>query len=959
MTDRLAKFWLSLHASARRVDADQALLGALGVAAFAYPHQVDNVAEMVTDTTCRFLLADEVGLGKTIQALMVMRALGAQRETGLRVALVTPDDLNHQWVEELLCRTHVGSDGVPVEPDAETPAPAPKRGRIAVELFRPARLSAGAVRLNARYYDLLVVDEYTKLSQQMRDLVGTASRTIPHVLLLSATPAMHEEAMRRDLLAILEPDLARRAEASGEDLLDLLTAREAEALACLSGESPEPPGLETPPGAARDFYTQTHGLFRRVIRTRRADYPDALPQRRYRPIIVAPTDGDADRIDEARRYLAAATADGVNVRAENLLQTALASPQALINRASTLKRQTPAMASAHRRLDAAARDPGDAKLEALIDHLRSTFAQAPEARVLVVADDNRSVDDVAGAIEKLVEVPVARKRRAYGGSDVEMHDHVAQLREEIQAFESGEAKVLVAADVAAEGHNFQFASELIFYVLPWRPQDVDQWIGRLDRLGGRGKPGKRTIRITPIVTANSIEARMLEVYEAADIFSGARVFDEEAWRTLAEAIEAAAYGADGQWQALARAQGAKARGEEGWRAYSRLNRANRATKAQDRFEALSDCAYALPMSFSDLARPPTWFAARELAAKRLLTLAHALRILQMHKRVDDETRQPYRTLWYPQRPEPGDIIVPELDTESSRRHAALLLRRGDLRSPPNPKVDAGRRLHFFDHGDPLHDSVVDTFAALPWKGGTETEYLVRFADDHPGAAYRGQRVVLLTANLALAPEVGFDDVELAERAAGGDSQFEREVFEASRRRAYEAYLSDARWFRDLAPPEFCVLAATAEPDPEMIDPNLFIGADAELDLPETTASRLASVADKALAERAKSVLVEQVRERFRREIDHRRRRLEAEAPLRQFKTRMEAREALGAARAIEAAGLARGGTLAFDRARRRANELAVLLAEVSGEMREHGLATFAATFQAPSMSHRTLVLKVQ
>lgn len=122
---------------------------------------------------------------------------GSQRETGLRVALVTPDDLNHQWIEELCCRTHVGSDGVPVEPEADAAAPKPRKGRVAVELFRPARLAAGAVRLNAKFYDMLVVDEYTKLSKEMRDLVGVASRAIPHVLLLSATPAMHDPAKRR------------------------------------------------------------------------------------------------------------------------------------------------------------------------------------------------------------------------------------------------------------------------------------------------------------------------------------------------------------------------------------------------------------------------------------------------------------------------------------------------------------------------------------------------------------------------------------------------------------------------------------------------------------------------------------------------------------------------------------------------------------------------------------------
>ena len=94
---------LGFHAQARRIDRDQALLGALGVAAFAYAHQIDSVHRMVTGTSCRWLLADEVGLGKTIQAIMVMRALAAQSPRPLNVALVVPDDLASQWAEELLC----------------------------------------------------------------------------------------------------------------------------------------------------------------------------------------------------------------------------------------------------------------------------------------------------------------------------------------------------------------------------------------------------------------------------------------------------------------------------------------------------------------------------------------------------------------------------------------------------------------------------------------------------------------------------------------------------------------------------------------------------------------------------------------------------------------------------------------------------------------------------------------
>lgn len=958
MVDQLAAYWLSLHGQARLADADQALLGALGVAAFSYPHQIDNVSQMATDTACRFLLADEVGLGKTIQALMVLRALAAQRDTGLRVALVTPDDLNHQWNEEFLCRTHIGAGGVAIEPDEESPPLRPKKGHIAVELFRPARLAAGAVRLNAKFYDALVVDEYPKLGQQMRDLVGAASRSIPHVLLLSATPALHDEGLRRAILEILEPDLARRADASGEDILELLAAREDEAFDFITGKADEPEGLTTPAGMGRSFYAETHGAFRRVIRTRRADYPDALPQRRYRAIVVAPTDGDADRVDAARRYLGAAVSEGVNVRGEALLQTALASPQALINRVSTLKRPTAKMATALRSLEAAARDLGDAKLDGLIDHLRATFAAAPAARVVVVADDNRSVDDLAAAIEKLVEVKVATKRRAYGGSDVEMDVHIAQLRDEVEPFESGEAKVLVAADVAAEGHNFQFATELVFYVLPWDPRDVDQWIGRLDRLGGNGRPGKRTIRITPIVTRDSIEARILEVYEAADVFSGGRVFDEDAWTSLAQAIDTAAYGISGDWPALISAATAQRRDIEGWRRYSRFGAPKRAAEAKARYEAMVSQRYALPMSEADDAPRPNWFIEREAGAKRLLTLSDELRVLRLQKRTDEKTGQPYRTLWYPHRPEPGEVVVPELETDGPWRHAALLLKRTDLHSPPNSNVGE-RRLHFFDHGDPVHDSVVETFSQLAWTSTTKNEHVVRVPEDHPASGLRGERVLLLSAMLRPTSGPPFDQSILEDRPSAGDTQAERDALQAAVRRAYEEHLADARWFTDLAQPDFFLLGARLGPTPEEIDPRVLVGADARVSIPEHISSRGLSQGDSAMAAAARAVLVERLKDIVRAGMEHRGRRLAGALPLRRFKTRVEAQEALAAAQAVEVAGRLRGGTLAFDRARRRANDLAILLAEVGAEMRQAHLDGMLQALMTSPFTPRCIVLKVQ
>ena len=79
--------------------------GGSGVRAQFYPHQIQNVQRILTSTRIRHLIADEVGMGKTIQALMVANALRLQKGR-LRVRVVVGrGELQSQWSEEV-CRAH-------------------------------------------------------------------------------------------------------------------------------------------------------------------------------------------------------------------------------------------------------------------------------------------------------------------------------------------------------------------------------------------------------------------------------------------------------------------------------------------------------------------------------------------------------------------------------------------------------------------------------------------------------------------------------------------------------------------------------------------------------------------------------------------------------------------------------------------------------------------------------------
>ncbi len=168
----------------------------LAAAAEIYPHQVRAALTVLSDPVQRYLLADEVGLGKTIQAgYVVLQTLIDNPQA--RVVILTPDSLRRQWVSEL--RTKFFTDDFP------------RRVKIASH-DSPEKWE------QHRGSDLVVVDEAHLLVQDrddtdpiyraLCDLVHPASK----VLLLSATPVTSSHTTHLGLLHLLEPNVYKWSE---------------------------------------------------------------------------------------------------------------------------------------------------------------------------------------------------------------------------------------------------------------------------------------------------------------------------------------------------------------------------------------------------------------------------------------------------------------------------------------------------------------------------------------------------------------------------------------------------------------------------------------------------------------------------------------------------------------------------------------------------------------------------
>ena len=169
--------------------AAQGLVGVISAPVDLVPHQIATVRRVVSDRTVRYLLADEVGLGKTIEAGLIIRQLLLD-DPQLVIRVFTPASLVKQWRAELSSKCHLDEESVTVHAHEDL------RSLDTNEL--PG---------------LLVVDEAHRLiSQTERDRPTQAHQDlrrfalqIPKLLLLSATPALGDEARLLGLLNLLDP----------------------------------------------------------------------------------------------------------------------------------------------------------------------------------------------------------------------------------------------------------------------------------------------------------------------------------------------------------------------------------------------------------------------------------------------------------------------------------------------------------------------------------------------------------------------------------------------------------------------------------------------------------------------------------------------------------------------------------------------------------------------------------
>jgi ATP-dependent helicase HepA len=495
--------------------------GASGVRAQFYPHQIQNVQRILSSARIHHLIADEVGMGKTIQALMVANALRLQIGK-LRVRIVVPRaELQSQWIEEIACRAQctaelgeevVGEDWFDVVDDSAMTKP--------------------SETLSPEAFDLLILDEPQSLKQDTLRFVAANSADFPRLLLLTASPNLRDMRRFLELLQILEPERIERARRevdgdSNHEDLDWTRSRigdlsdaalrlvqqqfEANSASSTNGTLDTaivPDGVSEQYSSFAEFrrvrvLADTRWKYRNVLRSYRTDFPDHLPRRHPKRMIVEPTDAERDRMRAALSYVGEFLQEHREPRhlqaASSLLQRSSLGGQSLQDRLTRLRRGE---AEHEPRLvkmsELSKRENADSRLDSLVDWLVRFWQEDPMRKVVLAAEDNVTVEELADELSWRVPRVGSRERRVrlktvIATDDRSVADHGDEVFDsqtlrnlagsKLREFEESDAQLLIAHHAYRQSYNLQAADALIFYSLPWKPEDVDQWIGRVDRLG--------------------------------------------------------------------------------------------------------------------------------------------------------------------------------------------------------------------------------------------------------------------------------------------------------------------------------------------------------------------------------------------------------------------------------------------------------------------------------------------
>jgi len=469
------------------------------------PHQLEPALAIVRGLATRVLLADEVGLGKTIQAGLVAAELLA-RGSIERVLVLTPAGLRDQWSGELSQRFGVRAASVdgPLLRRIATALPVGVNPwltvPIAIASIDYVKRAEVLPAVRACAWDLVVVDEAHGVAgdSDRRAAVQAVTARAPYVLLLTATPHNGDRAA-----------FASLCDLGAVDATPLTVFRRTRSDVGLGITRRIHVVRITPSGSE----LRMHALLSRYGRALRADVQRELRGDALLALSVLHKRALSSAWSLARSVERRLEALSAGIDEPDDLQLGLPLGDAS---GDLVRADEPPSWPDELRLADAGRERR--LLTSLVDVARA--ASADETKVRRLNALLRRADESAVVFTEYRDTLTHLRRQLVRPALVL---HGGLTRDERSAvlaeFVSGAARVLLATDAASEGLNLQSRCRLVVNLeLPWNPMRLEQRIGRVDRIG-QG----RVVHAFHLVAAGTGETRILERLRSRIATAGADV----------------------------------------------------------------------------------------------------------------------------------------------------------------------------------------------------------------------------------------------------------------------------------------------------------------------------------------------------------------------------------------------------------------------------------------------------
>ncbi|HBT3663672.1 TPA: DEAD/DEAH box helicase family protein [Klebsiella pneumoniae] len=529
--------YLATAAKIANVQQEDTLLAPIESNVIPLPHQLKALTKAMSKKQVRYLFADEVGLGKTIEAGLVMRELKL-RGLAKRILVCAPKGLVSQWVSEM--QTHFNESFQLMLPGEQKPQNEhdniwSRYDQIVcpVDSIKPIESRKGwsLKQLNeynklrfddllAAGWDLIVIDEAHRLGgstdQVARYKLGQGlAEAAPYLLLLSATPHQGKSDAFHRLMALLDaeafPDVGSVTQERVQPFVVRTEKRiaidgEGKPLFCPRQTEMVAVAWQARHGLQRHLYEEVTEYIKKGYNQAQAKQQNAigflmiLMQRLVSSSSAAISRTLARRLKvlenkRAEEELPLAFADEwADLDGQTQLDELLAQCQTSLENEKNEVRRLLALA------EQCVSAENDAKAEALLDWLYRLQQEEgdPYLKMLVFTE-------FVPTQEMLAQFFVER-----GISVVSLNGSMdLSERKKVQAAFASDTRILISTDAGGEGLNLQFCHVIVNYDMPWNPMRMEQRIGRVDRIGQQ-----HIVRALNFVLEDTIEHRVREVLEA-------------------------------------------------------------------------------------------------------------------------------------------------------------------------------------------------------------------------------------------------------------------------------------------------------------------------------------------------------------------------------------------------------------------------------------------------------------